>query len=86
MTVRERIYPIGFWRAWIRADWMLVNRDKHRIAKSPNGAWAMYCPVRGPDALIYADRFDLLAAAIGGSPCPHVDDRYCPPKLLTSTW
>lgn len=52
--------------------WMLVDRHTHRIARSPQGIWAMYCPERGPDSLIYcAGWWAVLQALSDGTPCPH---------------
>lgn len=54
------------------AGWMLVDVDRHRIAKAPNGMWGMYCPERGPLNIIYAVewRWVLVAFRFSG-PCPH---------------
>jgi len=54
--------------------WMLVDRHTHRIARSPDGVWAMYCPVRGPDNLIYyAGWWAVLTALSWNTSCPHDD-------------
>lgn len=67
------------------SSWLLVDQHKHRIAKVPDhvanaqryamqaeGIWAMYCPQRGPNDLLYATSWPWVLNALGrGTPCPH---------------
>jgi hypothetical protein len=67
------------------SGWLLVDRHTHRIAKVPQGVadaqrfvmradqiWAMYCPQRGPDSLIYAASWTWVLEALSRTTdCPH---------------
>lgn len=60
--------------------WMLVDRHTHRIAKAPNGVWAMHCPLRGPDRLIYTRSWRSVIWALDrNTACPHDALFYGPP-------
>lgn len=56
----------------MKRRWLLVDRHTHRIAKAPDGSWGMYCPLRGPDDLIYAESWRwVLKAFEQNTACPH---------------
>jgi hypothetical protein len=50
---------------------LLVDNHKHRIAKR-GGNWWFYCPMKGPDNIIYYSQF-RFARTLLDYECPHWD-------------